>query len=36
MAKYRGETAKKEANGDAFLAQLGERVEELKARLLTA
>lgn len=32
MAKYRGETVKKEANGDGFLAQLGERVRVLRAR----
>jgi XRE family aerobic/anaerobic benzoate catabolism transcriptional regulator len=32
MAKQRNDTAKKEANGDNFLAQLGERVRMLRAR----
>ena len=32
MAKHRNDTTKKEANGDAFLAQLGERVRTIRSR----
>jgi len=32
MAKHRNDSAKKEAEGDAFLAQLGDRVRVLRAR----